>query len=859
MIKPTRNLRAHTVLPPNLYVRRHADNQLDQIIEEMGRPGYVLVARQMGKTNLLLNMKRSRESEGDIVVYVDLSQRFKTARACFRHIIDLTLEANDEQAFDAARLQISQNRNAQSADPSLEYTRALRAIMKCVPDKKLIIVLDEIDSLVNAPYSDIILAHIRSTYFVRANYPEFERLTYVLSGVAEPSDLIKDKNISPFNIGEKIYLTNFDWNEIKSFNRQSDLNLSEAVLSRVFYWTAGNPRMTWDICSALEQETLNSEPASPTLVDKIVDRIYLTSFDRAPVDHMRVLVSGDVGLRSALVAIRYNKGDSVDDNLRSRLYLAGITNNVSEQASIQNPIVDAALSDAWIKQVESTRQSPAHLAMEHYIGTRYGQAIELFEQARANGNVLSVQHATAYGFSLFREGKYLPAADELKEVIDKQRGESKTTIAYYLGSSLLLTGEQKPAFDVLQSAVEIGSGPYHFPAELVLAAANYQLGQEIDNDLRDRLVKKIIEALSQEDFGSDLVDPTLVPSHLYTLSYAALGAGFADDARQLIDATLKIAPAGLLPTMLMTRYAILDDEIVKRTIVTNAAKSIVEHQLHPVDNGGIAGAYTHATLLTVLIELSNVDALDDMIELMRFVRKNEKSEISELELAASYFVDYGHEPTVSFRDVQRVLTAIAPTARSAAQSVAYQRALSTFTPLSGKLESFRKFLDAMEKSGLNDVTSEDVRQAVGVCQTLLGDSDFRKAAPIITRTIAMMSPEVEPFWRFFAHYYSMTIHNGLYNRTASWDAASAVMSVYSELKDEDTAEIPDFVATVVDQAAKVLARPKPAEPDRYRNIGRNQKVVVKTSGGEIRPAVKFKIVEDDLRDGKLDLVRILSK
>ncbi len=71
-----RKLTASTIISPELYVHREADRQLDSAIEEMGRPPYVLVARQMGKTNLLINMKRDRSKKGDIVVYFDLSARF---------------------------------------------------------------------------------------------------------------------------------------------------------------------------------------------------------------------------------------------------------------------------------------------------------------------------------------------------------------------------------------------------------------------------------------------------------------------------------------------------------------------------------------------------------------------------------------------------------------------------------------------------------------------------------------------------------------------------------------------------------------------------------------------------------------
>jgi hypothetical protein len=65
-----------TIIPSHLYVERAADRQLRSVIEDMGRPAYVLVARQMGKTNLLLNARRSLENDQLRFVYLDLSTRF---------------------------------------------------------------------------------------------------------------------------------------------------------------------------------------------------------------------------------------------------------------------------------------------------------------------------------------------------------------------------------------------------------------------------------------------------------------------------------------------------------------------------------------------------------------------------------------------------------------------------------------------------------------------------------------------------------------------------------------------------------------------------------------------------------------
>ncbi len=48
---------------------------------------------------------------------------------------------------------------------------------------------------------------------------EYKRLTFCLLGVATPSNLIADKNRTPFNIGRAITLTKFQLDEVESLIR----------------------------------------------------------------------------------------------------------------------------------------------------------------------------------------------------------------------------------------------------------------------------------------------------------------------------------------------------------------------------------------------------------------------------------------------------------------------------------------------------------------------------------------------------------------------------------------------------------------------------------------------------------------
>ena len=57
---------------------------------------------------------------------------------------------------------------------------------------------DEIDSTLSIPFADDFFAALRAIYNARSTTVDFKRLSFVLIGVATPSDLIADSKRTPF-------------------------------------------------------------------------------------------------------------------------------------------------------------------------------------------------------------------------------------------------------------------------------------------------------------------------------------------------------------------------------------------------------------------------------------------------------------------------------------------------------------------------------------------------------------------------------------------------------------------------------------------------------------------------------------
>lgn len=349
-----KHLKSYTIVPNAYYVERDADRQIRSIIDDMGRPGYVLVARQMGKTNLLLHTKSCLENEKNIFVYVDFTTvNEDNERDCFQTIIDTAIMTHPLTYAEEKRV-IMQNRKDLVMSPQKQFTSELLILLQRVD--KLVIVLDEIDALTNCPYSDKIFSQIRGHYFQRVNFQELEKLTYILSGVIEPKKIIKDPNISPFNIGEKIYLKDFTKPEFRKFvtNIELDKQLSLDLLDYIYFWTNGHPRMTWDVCQEIEE---NENIKSKADIDSIIKKIYLTTFDHAPIDGIRKQISEDRALARAAIELSIHKGQTISEDMRNQLYLAGVIDYSEDAVQFKNPVMEKSLEYSWLLSLQTREQA----------------------------------------------------------------------------------------------------------------------------------------------------------------------------------------------------------------------------------------------------------------------------------------------------------------------------------------------------------------------------------------------------------------------------------------------------------------------------------------------------------------------
>jgi Flp pilus assembly protein TadB len=271
-----------TIAPTSkIYVTRQADEELFQNCMA-GKLSYVLTARQMGKSSLMVRTMERLRAEDLQTVIIDLTSGVagESLRNMDQFYIAL-LKRISRQLNLGVQAEGWWEQQGQSEGEAARFHRFLRDEVLERIATPVVIFIDEIDSIRSLtekgfPVDDF-FAVIRAIYNERAIDPVYQRLTFVLLGVAEPSDLIDDLQRTPFNIGARVILSYFSEDEATALGQ--GLKLPEArrqeVIRWVLDWTGGHPYLSHRICAELAVAELDGKAITQETVNEIVDRLFI--------------------------------------------------------------------------------------------------------------------------------------------------------------------------------------------------------------------------------------------------------------------------------------------------------------------------------------------------------------------------------------------------------------------------------------------------------------------------------------------------------------------------------------------------------------------------------------------------------
>jgi hypothetical protein len=304
------------------YVERDGDSLLRrELAKAHGTTTTIRAPRQTGKSSLLVRGIAQARQQRSKVVYIDLQP----------------VEEGTLQNLDTFLRYFATNIVTQLRLDPVEVDKAWQGGLGA-PDKttylfedyilpnvdaQIVLALDEVDRLLNVSFQDTFFGLLRYWHNSRALNEQWEQLDLVLVISTEPHLLIKDVTQSPFNVGQKIRLDDFDLGQIRELNRRYRSPLHEDQLPDCLTFLGGHPFLTHKALYTLVTEDLSWS----TLKEALADGGY--SFG----DHLRRYLwhlRDQPDLRDALKRIMRN-GECLDESIFYRLAQAGLIKGSSRE------------------------------------------------------------------------------------------------------------------------------------------------------------------------------------------------------------------------------------------------------------------------------------------------------------------------------------------------------------------------------------------------------------------------------------------------------------------------------------------------------------------------------------------------
>jgi HAMP domain-containing protein len=351
------------------YVVRSTDHQLYKALKQK-KFCYVLNARQIGKSSLMVRMMYYLQREGYRCAVIDMTRISNENITPEQWYKGLAVEL--WQGFDLCdRVNLktwwNKHKDLSLIQRLSQFIEQVLLVETIVEDNleqtPLVIFMDEIDSVLSLDFSvDDLFALIRACYNQRSLNQEYRRLTFALFGVATPSDLISDRQRTPFNIGQAIELKGFKLNEAQPLltGLQAKTSNPQLLLEEVLVWTNGQPFLTQKLCQLICSDSVsvpknNLKKWIEQLVRTHVIENWQSQDEPEHLKTIRNRLLRDKEKTACLLELHrqiLQRGSIATDNTveQQELLLSGLIIRQKDILKIGNRIYQEIFNLAWVKK-----------------------------------------------------------------------------------------------------------------------------------------------------------------------------------------------------------------------------------------------------------------------------------------------------------------------------------------------------------------------------------------------------------------------------------------------------------------------------------------------------------------------------
>jgi serine/threonine protein kinase len=228
-------------LDSGFYIVRPTDEKFRAAIARHDSIVLVKGARQVGKTSLLARGLEQARRSGARVVLTDLQN---ISAASFESVEKLLLTFADCFADQLELDMLPSEVWMPSRGAVTNFEQYLRRGVLLKVMAPVVWGLDEVDRLFTCAFGSEVFGLFRSWHNKRALDPAgpWQRLTLAIAYATEAHLFITDLNQSPFNVGTRLLLEDFTFEQVKELNARYGSPLKEdAELARYFHLLSGHP------------------------------------------------------------------------------------------------------------------------------------------------------------------------------------------------------------------------------------------------------------------------------------------------------------------------------------------------------------------------------------------------------------------------------------------------------------------------------------------------------------------------------------------------------------------------------------------------------------------------------------------